>query len=45
MGVKRKALSRRLRHWLAPSRAGKGQELHSQAHCSMDGRGSQEVRL
>lgn len=38
MSAKRKALSRR-------GNVGKGQELHSQAHCSMGGKGSQEVRL
>lgn len=38
MSAKRKALSRR-------GNVGKGQELHSQAHCIMDGRGSQEVCL
>lgn len=41
--TKRNTLS--LRHWLAPSRAGKGQELHSQVDCSMSGWGSQEVGL
>lgn len=45
MGAKRKAPYRRLQHWLAPSRAEKGQELHSQAHCSMGGKGSQEADL
>lgn len=38
MYTKEKALSRR-------GNVGKGQELHSQAHCSMSGKGSQEVRL
>ncbi len=38
MSAKRKALSPR-------GNAKKGQELHSQAHCIMGGKGSQEVRL
>lgn len=38
MYTKEKALSRR-------GNARKGQELHSQVHCSMSGKGSQEVHL